>query len=660
VDNLTVTVRHLRVAAVCCATLAGAVSVTGVMLAALVPGYMRAYVDGHLLVNATIGLAFALLGGCVVWARPRNVIGWLFLLQAWCGGALTAIGEPYGLLALRGHDLPLAAWLAWIGGWSWSVAFVLGPTVLLTLWPSGHACGRLRWLVATSAALVTLVTVMQALSPGAMSSDVARLGQPLVWRPVLDGAAIATALIAICLGACLIVAVRRLLRATSPEREQLGWYLVVSAAFFACSVWVPAADDAVIQPTLILILGWALLWYGLADLRLALRRTLVYGVLTGCVAAAYALVTGVLSARIRSGPVPALAAAALVSVGILPLREILQRGADRLVYGRRRDPAAAIAQVGARLRSPGDDLLSAVTVAVADALHSSYVAIEDIEGRVLAVQGGPCDHRLHAEPLDHLGVPLGRLVVLPRTPGDPLDRADLRVLHALTPHVAVAVRAAQLTAELERARAQVVAASLAERDRLRRDLHDGMGPSLSGLALGLEAAETLLATDAAATGRILARTRAEAGRAVTEIRRIVDGLRPDALDEAGLLGALRAYADLVSAGGDLAVDIAADDLDGGALRLDPDVEVAAYRIAQEAITNVVRHSGASRCVVRLTCHDSFDIEVTDNGSGIAAGRSDGVGLASIKQRAETGGGRVSVRTSAAGTRLQVSLPLEPR
>jgi signal transduction histidine kinase len=656
-----VTSTSLRLVAVGRAAGAAAVSAAGLALAAGIPGYFAAYVDGHLLVNATIGIAYALIGGCIAWARPRNAVGWLFILQGWCGGGLTAVGEPYGLLATRGHHLPLAAWVAWVGGWSWSVAFVLGPTVLLTLWPSGRAAGRLRLLVIASAAVVAAVTAVIALSPNAMPADISRLGQPLVWPPVDALAPAGFPLILSCVIACVAAAVGRLLRAGSPEREQLGWYLVISAAFFACSVWLSPAIGAVVQPLLIITLGWALLWYGLVDLRLVLRRTLVYGVLTGCVAAIYAVVTGVLNAHIRSGPLPALAAAAVVSVGLIPFRDLLQRGATRMVYGGRRDPALAVARVGEGLQRPGEGLMPAVAAAVAEALRSPYVAIEDAGGLVLAAHGDPAAAGLrHGQLLDHQGEPQGRLIVVPRTKGEPLDRADLRVVRALAPHVALAARAAALTAELDRSRGQVIAASLAERERLRRDLHDGMGPSLGGLALGLAAAETLLDTDPATTRQILSRTRTEADQAVTEIRRIIDNLRPDVLDRSGLAGALHEYAQLLSARRSLTVDLDTDGFGGqrGAPLIDPSIEVVAYRIAQEAISNVVRHSGASHCEVRLTCAEAVGIEISDNGGGISGGRADGLGLASIRQRAEACGGTLSITTSAAGTRLAVTLPRE--
>jgi signal transduction histidine kinase len=655
------TPRTSRLVAAGLAAGAAAVSLAGVALAVTVPGYFAAYVGGHLLVNAMIGVAYAVIGCFVAWAAPRNPIGWLFILMGWCGGALTAIGEPYGLLSLRGAHLPLAAWVAWVGGWSWTVAFVLAPTVVLTLWPSGRAPGPRRLLVAAGAAVTGLVVLIYASSDQAMPTDVAHLGQPVAWHSVQALAPTVMPVILACVIGCLALAVRRLVRAVSPEREQLGWYLVITVAFFACSVWLPPLTDAVLQPLLILALGWALLWYGLVDLRLALRRTLVYGVLTIGVAAVYAVVTGVLSAHVPAGPLPDLAAAAVVAVGLIPFRDLMQRGAERLVYGRQRDPAQAVARVGEGLRRAGG-LLPAVTEAVADALQSPYVAIQDLGGQVLAACGtADAGSVRHTESLDYQGVRQGFLVLAARTRGESLDRADLRIVTALAPHVALAVRAAALTAELESSRSQVIAAALAERERLRRDLHDGMGPSLSGISLGLQAAESLLAADPAASGQILARTRAEADQAVTEVRRIIDDLRPDALDQSGLVGALRAYSQLVSARGPLTVEISAggpDDV-GQARRMDPGIEAAAYRITQEAITNAVRHSGASHCSVGLSFGDAVGIQIRDNGRGFGPDQADGVGLASIRRRAESCGGTLAISTSAAGTCLTVRLPTEP-
>jgi signal transduction histidine kinase len=668
----------LRVAGLSLAAGAAALSVAGVVIAAALPGYFATFVAGHLLINASIGVAYATLGSVIVWARPRNPIGWLLIAAAWLGGGLAAFGEPYGVLAVRGHSAPAAAWMGWLGGWSWSVAFLLGPTVILSLWPSGRATGRLRWLVIASAVAIGVVAVGYALSPDAMTEPVRQLGHPLKWR---YGDVIAFAgfpLLVVCLFGSLGAAVARLWRSVSPEREQLGWYLAVTVAVFVCSVTLSSQVNTVIQPLLILTLGFALLWHGLFDLRLVLRRTLVYGVLTGCVAVAYAVVTAVLSARMPHGPLSALVAAAVVAVGLIPLRDLLQRGADRVVYGGRRDPVRAVAQVGAGMTRSGEALLPAVAAAVAEALRSPQVVITDTAGRMLARHGDPAVGAApHMEALDHQGAPQGTLSVVARTAGEPLDRADRRLLEALVPQVALAVRATALTAQLQRSRNQVLAAAQQERERLRRELHDGLGPALGGLALGLEAAESLLddhtgdhttghgvgpgigrGVDHAAARQILARTRAEARTAVIEIRRIIDDLRPDILDELGLIDALRRHAQLVTAGGQLSVHIDAANHEA-APAVDSRTELAAYRIAMEAITNTIRHSGARTCTVRLSITDTLDLDISDDGCGIPDHPRDGVGLTSIRQRVTACGGTATITGTTNGTRLHIRLPSQP-
>jgi signal transduction histidine kinase len=166
-------------------------------------------------------------------------------------------------------------------------------------------------------------------------------------------------------------------------------------------------------------------------------------------------------------------------------------------------------------------------------------------------------------------------------------------LAALAPQVAVVTHAAALNTQLEDARRHLLDATQAERSRLRRDLHDGLGPSLSGVALGLESVRRALSGNPDRAGRILDRAQAEVRGAVDEVRRILDNLRPPTLDALGLVGALRAHAQDSADG--LAVQVAADPL---LTPLDPDVEAAAYRIALEALTNVHRHACATRCTVR--------------------------------------------------------------
>ena len=211
------------------------------------------------------------------------------------------------------------------------------------------------------------------------------------------------------------------------------------------------------------------------------------------------------------------------------------------------------------------------------------------------------------------------------------------------------------TAELQRARERLVAAREEERRRLRRDLHDGLGPALAGAALEVEAAENLLATDPDAAARLLEHARLGMQTAVADVRRLVYDLRPPALDELGLVGALREHAQRLSAGDELRVDVHASDAVDG---LPAAVEVAAYRIVLEAITNTVRHAGASSCQVAIGLNGGLLVEIADDGVGLPSGYRPGVGLSSMRERAEELGGSVDVEGGIeGGTRVRALLPL---
>jgi signal transduction histidine kinase len=192
-----------------------------------------------------------------------------------------------------------------------------------------------------------------------------------------------------------------------------------------------------------------------------------------------------------------------------------------------------------------------------------------------------------------------------------------------------------------------------ERKRLRRDLHDGLGPALAALTLHVDALRNRL--DAPAVDADLLRLRSGIQGTVLDVRRMVEGLRPPALDELGLPGAVEQLADRLTAGTDLLVDVAIV----GPLALPAAVEVAAYRVAQEALTNVVRHAGAQRACVRVRVDGGeLVLEVTDDGTGTPAPRDGGVGLGSMRERAEELGGRLEVTgRPGRGTRVVARLPV---
>jgi len=447
-----------------------------------------------------------------------------------------------------------------------------------------------------------------------------------------------------------VLTVARLVHARSPERQQLAWLVCLVIPFFLLGFATRFQGFAVALPVAVAV---GVLRYRLLGIEVVLRRGLVYAVLTLTVIGVFLVVTAIAGSRLDHGPLPGVVAAPLVAVGLTPLRERVQRGVDRLVYGDRRDPMRAITRVGDSVAASGEpqDLLPAVLMTVRNAVQAPGAAVLSPEGRIVAAHGTA---REGADlPLRVSGQQVGTLRMAARSPREQYTDADLRLLAALTPQVAVVVRPLDLAEALEAERDRVVAATRAERDRLRRDLHDGLGPSLSGISLGLQALSTARTVgDEPTASDLLGRVRAEAGTAVGEVRRILDGLRPSALD-AGLAAAIRRHADTLAPGVPVDLDLATT------LPLPPQVETAAYRIAQEALTNVLRHARASRARVALATADgALRLEVADDGRGVATGKAPGIGLASMRHRAETLGGTLDIRSGAGGTTVLATLPLE--
>ena len=219
----------------------------------------------------------------------------------------------------------------------------------------------------------------------------------------------------------------------------------------------------------------------------------------------------------------------------------------------------------------------------------------------------------------------------------------------------MAAHAVRLTADLQHSRERLVAACEEERRRLRRDLHDGLGPALAGLTLKIETARNRLVRLDPAADALFADLVARTQAAVADIRRLVYALRPPALDELGLAGALREVAAQYKSSGLRIVFEAPCSLPA----LPAAVEVAAYRIGQEALANVVRHAGARSCVLRLELDQTaLCLEVLDDGRGLPAGQRSGVGLASMQERAAELGGSCTVESvPSGGTRVHARLPL---
>jgi signal transduction histidine kinase len=407
----------------------------------------------------------------------------------------------------------------------------------------------------------------------------------------------------------------------------------------------------------------AILRYRLFDIDTLINRTLVYGSLSACVVGLYALIVGGASAlfQSRANLLISLLATGVVAVLFQPLRERLQRWVNRLLYGEREEPYAVLSTLGRRLEgalSP-DETLPAVVETVAQALKLPYAAISlrNGEEEVIAASYGVRAGEPLPLDLTYQGETIGQLLLCPRAPSEGWSAKERRLLDDLARQAGVAAHAVELHTELRRARERLVVAREEERRRLRRDLHDGLGPQLASQTLTLSAASKLLRADPAAAEELLSEALTHAQTAVSDIRRLVYGLRPPALDDLGLVGALTDQAAQYSASG-LRVTVTAPD---PFLPLPAAVEVACYRIAQEALTNVARHAQARSATLTLAVdapNQALTLEVVDDGCGLPAQVHAGVGLASMRERALELGGTCVVETAAGGgVRVYARLPL---
>ncbi|MDR7362063.1 sensor histidine kinase [Nocardioides marmoribigeumensis] len=612
-------------------------------------------------------LAFGPTGGWLASRRPEHPLGWLFLLLGLLEG-VSLVATDYGLRALE-HRWALAEAALWVGNWIWVLGLVPIASVVPLLVPDGHLPSR-RWrpafvlgcAAAVAAALGFAVQPYDATTPGLTDAGLTNPAH-VAW---LAGPVVGALLTTVTLvGVVLAVAglVLRWRGSSGTERQQLKWVLVgVGAAviLFALGFALGPVVSALAMAPLPLAVVVAALRHGLGDVDVVISRSLVYVTLSGLVLVLYLALVSLLGTALgglssESTVVPLLSTAA-VALGVLPLRDRLQRGVNRLVHGEEEEPYAVLGRLGDRLAAAStpesieQEVLPVVTEQVARSLRAQSVVLRLSEGLV-ASHGFEVDNRTPTltVPLVHAGEDLGSLAVH-RVGG--FDARAVRVLDHLASQVAVAARTVQLARESQRSRELAVLAREEERRRLRRDLHDGVGPSLAALALQVETARSLTGHDPEAAGRILDTLGPRLNGVVGEVRAMVNELRPPLLDELGLEAALRELVDRVTTATTRA-DLVVQSLP----ELPAAVEVAAYHIAREATANAVRHARASRVELRLGVADGMvQVEVRDDGSGLSPDRRSGVGLGSMRTRARELGGELLVDSSSRGTTVTAFLP----
>jgi two-component system NarL family sensor kinase len=600
-----------------------------------------------LITNTAIGLSAAPCGLLIARAKPDNPIGWLFLI-AGIAPLLTAAMTP--LMIYGGdQDWPQLTMrlivTIYLFSWSWGVFCCL--PLILQLFPTGKPVSRhwrvLVWLTVAMAALGNLF-VGPTPEYGASSFLLAP------WWSVTERiAATLTPLIILASVASLIV---RFIRGSETVRQQVLWLAV--AVFLVILINFPIWFDLPSGQTILLLLSFplipaavtiAVLRHGLYDVRIVVSRLVVYTLLTAGVIAIYVGLVAVLDRVLRGFGAPVIAALAIALV-FNPVRVRLQRLVDRAVYGTRRDPVAAVSAVGRRL--VGDDL-GGVADALRETLRLSYVGIQRKAGSV--VESGERPATTQSWPLIYDSEPIGNLILGPRHGERRLSGSDQRVIDVVAAPLAIVLQAQALTEDLKASRERVIEAAEEERSRLRRELHDSLGPLLTGAAFKADGI-ALAARHRPERAESLAIELADQLRhSVEGVRQLAYGLRPAALDELGLVGALEEQGRRF---GPVKVVIDAPE---SLPALPSSVEVAAYRIATEALTNVIRHSDAKLASVRLKTNDgTLEMIITDDGTSTLPW-SPGLGLTSIKSRASEIGGACEAGPTANGGRVVATLPL---
>lgn len=484
-----------------------------------------------------------------------------------------------------------------------------------------------------------------------------------------------------------IIRYRRL--SASDEKQQAKWviagFVVANLGLFSVALFLglqPVQSNVFMGTAMLLLgmassfiplaIGVALFRYRLWEIDIIINRTLVYGGLSLGIVAIYVLVVGALGTlfQAQGNFLIALLATGVIAVLFQPVRERLQHSVNRLMFGERDDPYAALSKLAGQLQTTTtpEAMLQSVVETIASTLKLPYVAVElgDEQGQLGgAATGKPVAATVNL-PLRYQNEAVGQLVVSPRSPGEAFTEREQRLLADMAAQTGAMAYSVRLTAALQRSatalqqsREKLVLTREEERRRIRRDLHDGLGPTLASQTFAFDAILDLMETNPAEAARLLRGLKAQNQETVAEIRRLVYALRPPALDELGLMDALQAHVGKLNGRSPLIIQLnaAPDPLPP----LSAAVEVAAYRITLEAITNVMRHAQAQRCEVQVQVvgngRTTLQITVSDDGIGLPPAPPSGVGIRSMRERAEELGGSLTVVKQKKGTRVTAVLPL---
>ena len=610
-------------------------------------------------------LPLILLGFLMFWRKSENTLGLLFSLALVMGGSIAL--NPDLLDQLYFAFPNLIAPIAVLGFLS-----TTGLWIFVYLFPDGRFVpGWTRWLLVVSGCRYLGIAIFTIFGPFDNS----------FWRIFLDPIFLSPLLIA-----ATYAMIHRYRSESGPiQRQQIKWVIMAVVALNILQIgfnilgrfwhpeFFPLFRILVYEPIYYLgvifaavCIGISISLYRLWDIDFLINRTLVYSLLTAFIVGLYVIVVGVLGTAIqgRNNLLISILATGLVAVLVQPLRDMLQRGINRLMYGERDNPVTVLSRLGHQLEATiaPDAILPALVETISQTLKLPYTAITwgtEKDGEVATSYGQPIGELVRL-PLAHQGETIGQLVVAPRSPGEQFSPADHHILKNIAHQAGMAVHAVRLTADLQRSRQRLVTTREEERRRLRRDLHDGLGPNLASQGLKLAAVKQLLQNDPSSAIPLLEQVMSQNKSTVEEVRRLVYGLRPPALDELGLVAAIRDYTAALDGKASLQIEVT--EPTGGLPPLSAAVEVAAYRIVLEALTNVIRHAQAHHCAIRFSLvqngsNNNLQIEIIDDGIGLPHELRAGVGLRSMRERAEELDGKLTVESQPSVTRVLAILPI---
>ena len=656
------------------------------------------------LVSVVIPISFGLVGMLVASRQRVNATGWLFLFVAVMGG-LQGVAEGYARLALATNpSSPGGIWALWLVSWLGFLVFPTGAlALLLMVFPDGRLPSpKWKLFARTTVILAVVLTIFKAFIPGTLPTETNATSpaNPVGLQVVGDLWIVAVVVLLLSSGMLVVAAAApfvRLRRALGDERRQLEWiaYVVIVSGLatipLKVATFLPAfpswpGDVAValgFGVALPVAAGIAIFKYRLYDIDIVIRRTLVYGALALFITAVYVGIAVGIGALIGGGGKPNLGlsilATAIVAVGFQPVREQLQKVANRLVYGKRATPYEVLSQFSDRVAGSYaiDDVLPRMAQVLAEGTGAMRT---DVWLRAGAVLRNAASWPSHAAVIEPVAVMNDAIPFLPHTDRvvEVRQNSELlgalsvtkRVREALTPieekllsdlahQAGLVLRNVRLTADrqarlddLRASRQRLVAAQDSERRRLERNLHDGAQQHLVAIKVKLGLVEMLSTRDPERAKATIVDLKHDADEALETLRDLARGIYPPLLAEKGLAAALRSQAGKAT----LPVRVEAD----GVARYPQEIEAALYFCTLEALQNVQKYAAASAVDVCVSeSNGQVCIQVTDDGQGfdvIAATR--GAGLTNMEDRLDALGGTLELEsTRGTGTRLRARVPV---